>query len=402
MKISIVVSDKMTARGENNIVRLPAKGRRTLDIDRGKVLEIAGSELQIGLITSVKQAYKADISKAKKKKLPLNSVIFVSKNTATQLGRNRKLVHVSTSPRKCGIGSDPEYVVIDKRTGELVIARHCILETEHVGHDWSLLEIRPRPGKTVNDHIDAMGEAIMQIPDCIDMDRFDVRGKTVYADKTCGGHIHLGISSLLFDKFKELNIPEDAVYSILNYALVSGLAIPVECIDPNGHERRNMYGSPFSYRNLVNSLEFRVLSTKWTLYPDFAEMVLSAAHSIVAEVSARLYDACQSNSNAVSNKLSSIRHVTIGTAINRLRSVMGLVTSVELPTHTDISRLLINGTGNIVSATENISKPFLEDVIGARPARKLTTTVNKTYPDKIDTDVVNNWDRRKSITSTYK
>lgn len=399
MKLNIIVSDIMTQRRENNIVRLPKRGRTALHTDNGSAVELATTPLDLGVVHKIKQAYKKDISKAKQEGIPLSNVVFVSKNTATTIvgGRKIKQVHVDSNPRKCGIGSDPEYCLIDRDTGSIRRASvNMIGQTHNVGDDGMLLEIRPDAGIDANEHVNHMKSAILEIPECVDLDEFDVRGYT-YKDRwTCGGHIHVGISNLLLSEMGDLN---PIVYDVINMALVIGIGYPLEKLDIGfGNRRREAYGDPFEFRTNPCRLEFRTVSTKWTLYKDLAKETLKIAHTLTAELSMRIYESFR-------RELDSSRYARIGSInamLEYVRAYLMQISNSEIPTINTMRGHFNDDNSPVIKVASDISKPFLTEMLGRRMIRRFMEFTENIDMNKLNLNVYHNWSDNTSITNTFK
>jgi len=393
-----MVSEEMTDRNENDVVRLSSSARSALRADKKELIEVWSAPEQSSLLLPIKPAYKADIRRAKRRKVKLKDVIFVSANVARMVEPNHNGdIWADKKPRKCAVGSDPEIMMIEDN--DVIYASNYIPFGDTVGSDGPMLEIRPAPGITAEDHTSNIADALRQLEDMVS-DRVPGlpklqclphfrRGGRSY---TSGGHIHLGISSYLNNgaicNFDNVNVVFQALDHILNVAL----AIPMQRLDGDpGLVRRESYGYPGEFRILPSRLEYRTLSSTWLSYPDLAKTVLSVAHEITIKFSNLALDYLRNAANPETDDFDTMSNHVLGIGSS-------LITSEDIEKYLLYERADMNITPEII---EEVSMPVIEKLIDDNLADRFLTITTNCNPDRINRNVIQNWNESISINSAF-
>lgn|SRR5574338_390495 len=290
VQLRLLVSTKMSEKGENGIIRLPRRVRESFGFGDSNVVIGKGS-YQVSLTS--KKAYEEDVRRlalmlqqGKLTEEEAMGVGFVTRNVQQRITRKEgEDLWVTTGVGNITVGCDPEFGLV----GNAGILQRCdkVLpnsKTSKFGADGPGAEVRPSPS---TDHV----EVVKNIRNILEnppeaADKLKWIGGATYTDDNriywFGGHIHLGRPAALS--------PEMAgqVYERVAVALDNYLALPLVAFDtPNANKRRNgcphHYGSAGDIRDDYpegNRFEYRVLSGLWLVHPALTRMAIGVAKCV--------------------------------------------------------------------------------------------------------------------------
>ena len=393
-----VVSQQMTERSENNVVRLSSSARTKMNVSKQKCIEIWTKPEKPSVSLPVKPAYKQDIAKAKREGLRLKDVVFVSANIARLYeGDTDNVTWADTKPRKCAIGSDPEIMMLDGYG--LIYAGDYVPFDGEIGSDGPMLELRPSPGTSAEDHVSSIEVLINNLASYIDR-HVDIEDVNLVCTPlfycpvhdntyTSGGHIHLGISSFFKDDDRGA-FGSDRVTLIVNGILNICLALPLQLLDGAlGTERREYYGYLDDIRTRPNRLEFRTLSSTWLLYKDLAKITLNIAHELTIAISNKLIEFKKAYPNYENDD-----------TYDMISDVLGMPCMQGEP-HYETLDSLLHLDGCNVKDVYKYSIPVLEKMLSGRLINELITICENCNSDKINRNLIHNWTNNISIESTF-
>lgn len=305
--------NQKSERNEHGLVRMSASVRKNMKFVDSTVeifpVGVSATE-KIAKTQSLKifKAFIADSRSIKKKiaggELTAEEAVrvgFVTTKTLNKItggsrAKDKRSIWVSDTISDTVIGSDPEFLIFNRQTGDIVRANNIMSKNGKMGSDGAMAEIRPAPAVDPTAHVadmikifrtDKATELIKQYrwsAECYHRD--DSR------DYPVGGHIHIG------NPIKIANMPQDdrvAFFRCLNKIMDELIAIPLVKLDgaDKGSKRRvncqmNSGGGGFGYfgeyRLCGGRLEHRTLSGMWLLHPSVARAVFGTAKAIIDEV----------------------------------------------------------------------------------------------------------------------
>lgn len=317
-KVILVASKKMDSnkkpdRQEGGLIRLPAKTRKSLDLE-DNILTVWKSKDKRPLHLKAFHAFSEDIKAVKASgdysEGDLNKIAFVTTETFSKvIGDNTKGIDniwLSNDIESTVLGADPEFLLFNS-DGNIVRANAegSLSYYGPMGYDGAMAEIRPKPSDDPEVLVDNMRKIFTDkkykklldsyLCSCACYHKDNVR------DYPVGGHIHVGNPRQILDIDLNTRI---FLFRSLNKIMDELLAIPLIKLDgKEGAIRRtkcqmapkNGYGYFGEYRcdsgqGNNKRLENRTLSGMWLLNPSVAKAVFGCAKIIVDEVYGKVYD----------------------------------------------------------------------------------------------------------------
>jgi hypothetical protein len=318
-KLILVASESMDKnqkpdRDEDGLIRMSSVTRKNMQFSEDAV-EVcpagATAENQIARTKMLRifKAFAADVKAAKAMmnagdftKAELKRIGFVTTKTLNSINgtagrKQNKNIWVSDSIENTVLGADPEFLLFDRESGNIVRANSILSKTGYLGSDGAMAEIRPRPATTTEALIVNMKKIFESDGAVKHIDQYKWSSGCYYKDKSrdypIGGHIHVGTPmkiAKLDGKAKE------AFFRALNKILDELIALPLIKLDgvEEGKNRRTKcqmcttghggYGFFGEMRIPNGRLEHRTLSGMWLTHPSIAKAVFGTAKAIIDEV----------------------------------------------------------------------------------------------------------------------
>lgn len=369
---------------EDRLIRVPKAVRDQLGLELGAVLTLKGKTEAIYL-----QVYGAYAEDAKREA----DYAFVSRSTWD-------LLDVSHPNRICPaeeilIGCDPEMFIVDKESSRIVSAAHFFGPWGEIGHDSSLLEIRPRPSVDPKEVTKTIGELIKRAAMHLHNRRIFPRRElflmamsSLYG-KPAGFHVHFGLPAYILKKDKE------RLWILINMVTILDYYVGILAILPEGStdsarrsQKRVPYGKPGDFRapepnDVGQTFEYRVAGGHLLRHPIYTEGLLTTGKLVMEDMVARL----EQMSNKDKRKM-------FFTNYNDLRAAI----YPNLPERNAVCEALVsNGIDAALKYVEAIANDFAK-MIGFDKYREIITDYIRLALDavsgkvKISDDLVSNWE----------
>jgi len=309
MKVPIKVSKTMDSESswneyyENRIVRVPLWCRDKYGLTLGNFHMFREKDGSI-MILQIAEALLEDL-KEDQLSLYVTSVVF-----------DRLCIYDNKTEveRVCNItlGCDPEFFLVDKFTGNTVMANRFVPKQGAVGHDGMLMEIRPYPSTDENvltSNINALLKQCRAVINSTDEGKNIVMvGASCWKGLTAGFHLHYGLPSALLGRKSE---------TIRLMTTVADYYIGIPSIIPEGNEdcyRRVVplltYGKPGGYRIDNQTFEFRLPGGSCLRHPILTRGLIALGAIVVEDFVSRL--------NAVTDHFVNLRKVSTFNTIEEL------------------------------------------------------------------------------------
>lgn len=312
-RLALMVSEKMDTnkkqeRNENVLIRMSAATREYMCFKKDEVelwpVGSAGEDRQNkSLMLTIFQAFQEDLVKIKKEidKGTIDPDVakrigFVTTKTFNRIcgGKKKEFDNIWISDDVCDniIGTDPEFLLIQKDTNIIVSAQNFLSKEGEMGSDGAMAEIRPKPEASMEKLVANMKQIFLSNKNRNGLSEHNWEVACYRKDSNrgypVGGHIHVGNpKQLLSLQSKE----RENFYSVLNKILDEYLAVPLSSLDGKvGAIRRDTskypyggYGTYGGKRTDIGRLEHRTLSGMWLIHPSMSLAVLGTAKAIVDE-----------------------------------------------------------------------------------------------------------------------
>jgi hypothetical protein len=310
MEIPIKISQYMTslqgqdAKNEATFIRMPKDLRRLSDISIGDSLTLKTNDGRYVLVT-VQAAFAEDV-----KTDSLSAYITGYLHALVSTGGDALDVQLVDG---ITLGCDPELMVIDRSTGDLISAQYFLGLTKwkQVGYDGVLLELRPGPSTSeamVIDNIyNLIVEARTHLNRCTMYPNLMMAGISAYKGKvavaknsitklalynhnttlTAGFHLHFGIPKEILGGHREFVARQ--VVKALDYY------VGFPSIVPEGQEdsyRRTVqgiaYGKPGQFRQDHRTFEYRTPGAALMKHPILAQGLIGLGAVVMEDVVSRI------------------------------------------------------------------------------------------------------------------
>ncbi|MCK5016147.1 MAG: hypothetical protein KAS32_03665, partial [Candidatus Peribacteraceae bacterium] len=206
------------------------------------------------------------------------------------LDEKQRLIWISEGIEKITIGADPEFAIIDPKTGEAVYGdtffRPYGEKYNQIGSDGPCGEIRPSPANNVEDLVKNIENLLKNKTQRI-ID-YDWIGGASFSHPNMsrrypmGGHLHFGLPNIPGAGKNPKMILQKRVARILDELV----ALPMVRIDtPLPEHRRNTegYGKFEDVKTSNVKFEWRVPSGLWLVHKDLTRAVIGSAKAVVEE-----------------------------------------------------------------------------------------------------------------------
>lgn len=300
-------------RNEHGLVRMSATVRKHMKFVDNTVeifpVDVSATEkIAKTQSLSIFQAFLTDSRSIKKKvvagELTAEEAVrvgFVTTKTLNKItggstAKSKRSIWVSDTISDTVIGSDPEFLIFDRDSGNIIRANNVMSKSGKLGSDGAMAEIRPDPTVDPAAHVANMIKIFKDDKAVKLIDKYRWSAECYHRDSNrdyaVGGHIHIG------NPMKIADMPQDnriAFFRCMNKIMDELLAIPLIKLDgaDKGSKRRidcqiNSGGGGFGYfgeyRLCGGRLEHRTLSGMWLLHPSVARAVFGTAKAIIDEV----------------------------------------------------------------------------------------------------------------------
>lgn len=316
-KLILIVSDQMDSnkkedRNENGLIRMPATTRKHMNFD-GKV-ELSSSAKK-AMLLDIFHAFSTDIKNLKRKvkegemsEEEIKRVGFVTSKTYNEITGDDKRVKniwVSDTIEKNVIGTDPEFLLFRSENGtdEVVRANNILPKDGLLGSDGAMAEIRPDPAAEISGLVKNIASIFSnkQITSRIKDYKWmaSCYHKDSVRDYPVGGHIHIG-NPMLVAKLPAAQ--RKMFFNTINKIMDELLSIPmikfdgaengscrrIKCEMGLAHGNHRGYGYFGEWRPCrvggEEHFEHRTLSGMWLIHPSVAKAVLGTAKVISDEI----------------------------------------------------------------------------------------------------------------------
>lgn len=279
---------------ERRVIRTPKDFREFTEIELGDFLDLRTVDGKL-LSLSVEKAYEADA-----KADPLSAYV-TSGIYKVLVGDNAHEYDVQLVDG-ITLGCDPELLLIDRKTTNVVSASHFFKKWNPVGYDGLMLELRPLPSTNEAVVIDNLWSLIRQARATIDAKNTKSRGHNLYGytgnpimitavsayrTLTVGFHLHYGLPKELLGWPKRF-IANQIVKAMDYYVGVPAI-IPES--DKDYHRRTvpyMAYGKPGDYRIDNRTLEYRVAGGSLMRSPVLARGIMALGAVVMEDITSRI------------------------------------------------------------------------------------------------------------------
>jgi len=289
MKLFIKSSKKMDAvTGEDallerRLIRTPKDFRDFAELALGDFLSMRTKEGR-PISLAIEMAYAEDIAKDSMSAYVTSEVyeILVGK---TVDGYDVELVDGIT------LGCDPELILIDRKTMQVVTAQRYVRKWDPVGYDGLLLEFRPLPSTDPAMLTYNLYHLIQRARAAINKKKADpvmMTAVSSYKKVTAGFHLHYGIPKALLGWRKRFIA--DQIVKAMDYYVGIPSMMPEKDAD---FYRRTVpymeYGKPGNYRIDNITLEYRVPGAALMKHPVLARGIISLGAVVMEDIVSRVY-----------------------------------------------------------------------------------------------------------------
>lgn len=291
MKLELKISDKMSEKNsllgniENRLIRIPKYLREKIGLSNNQYINLKTKEGST-LPLKVTKIYIDDIDNG--------NFAFVSSETYHKLYTESKQKVLPTEDIL--IGCDPEFFVVDRKSGKNVSASHFFQYNGQVGSDCGLAEIRPHPSNTVDGLLMNTRALLAQAHEVL-CERTLFKNKDVYmvgasvCNKAAAGfHIHFGLPS-------EALVENNMITEALRHRMVTVLDyyVGILSIIPEGKEdsmRRahesGQYGKPGDFRYDYLTFEYRVPGGHLLRHPVLTRGLFAISKVVMTDMLSRI------------------------------------------------------------------------------------------------------------------
>jgi len=297
-KLILVISDTMTDRSENSVIRMSANTRKGF----GNAVKFSNDK---PVSLDVERAYLVDLRKTQSSEEyseeERSRVGFVSKSTFERIVEKPVLEKpkVEEKPMETiTMGADPEFLLYDENN-TVVPANNIMQKYGKLGCDGAMAEIRPDPATTTDGLIDNINSIFRDKTITERIGNYKWMSGCYYKDDhrdyPLGGHIHVGN----IETVKSTQAQSRYVFfAMLNKILDELLSIPLSRLDgkePGSCRRTSCgfapgggYGYFGEWRECQGRFEHRTLSGMWLIHPTVATAVMGVARAVIKEAYVRM------------------------------------------------------------------------------------------------------------------
>lgn len=301
MNLSIKSSLQMSAiksplgNIEDNLIRIPKALRDKYGYHSGTFLQFKSKEGK-PILLQVTHAYKNDTETD-------SESAYVSDSTYLLLDISP--ITIINPAVDILIGCDPEFFLVDGRSGHNISASHFFPHYGQIGSDGGLAELRPRPSIDVQELTNNLKTLICEASNHLKaralyrQNKIDMIASSNNEQVSAGFHIHFGLPKEL------LNGSNEAMAILLKMVYLLDYYIGIPSIIPEGNEdvyRRsagyNAYGKPTDFRSDTNTLEYRVPGGHLLRHPVLTIGLFAMCKIVMKDMMSRIGDFTKNFSDA--------------------------------------------------------------------------------------------------------
>jgi hypothetical protein len=367
MRFDVKVSDKMTTFKEFEIIRIPKELRASLGLNVGEYINM---ETKVGPALRLKVEWaNREEAEACETKAYISQEVYNNLLLENEVQSNYVVTPVDTIT----LGTDPEYFLVNRITGDMVSPHRFFQKYGQIGLDGMLGEIRPSPNKDEKEVVNNIAYLLRQVKAIID--KHPTLGKDTaifaashYKGYTAGFHLHYGLPDILLG----MDYPRKPILEQIVRALDYYVGIP--SVIPEGLEDSSRRCAPFcSYGKVGDhrvsnyTLEYRVPGGSLLRHPKLTRGLLGLGALVVEDIVSRIKTA----TNGFKDLKSIANQTTLNDIYPNVLDNESLFSAVNVPHVTsaklhlktiydDLSKMIGYGKrrDSIEEFFDNIERPF--------------------------------------------
>lgn len=221
------------------------------------------------------------------------SIINMTRREQLEFGEDKALIshesplmgataeEIEVEPHKLTIGADPEFFLVDTKTGGLEEGYKFFSHEDQLGSDGDLCELRPDYALSPEQLTANIGKLVRRFPRNI-LSKVNPVATSYLFGRCCGFHVHLGLPIELISFAAEKT--EDFIINLVT-TLDYFVSIPVTALDTDEQRRRcKAYGKPGDYKLSMRTLEYRTPGGFHLKSPHYTENLLTSSFGIVEKI----------------------------------------------------------------------------------------------------------------------
>jgi len=300
MRVLIKPSKEMDAKTgadalfERRVIRAPKDFREFVEIELGDFLDMRTVDGTI-MSLAVEQAYERD---AKEDTLSA----YVTSEIYKMLVGDAAHEYDVTLVDGITLGCDPELLLIDRETANVVNAGFFFNKWDAVGYDGLMLELRPMPSTNEDVVVSNLWTLIQHARKSIDVriakggwskfygytgNPVMITAVSAYRQLTVGFHLHYGLPKELLGWPKRFIANQ--IVKVMDYYVGIPAIIPEQ--DADSHRRTvpyMAYGKPGDYRIDNRTLEYRVAGASLMRSPVLARGIMALGAVVMEDITSRI------------------------------------------------------------------------------------------------------------------
>lgn len=257
----------------------------------------------------VGQAPEASIKTVQNKDLATIGFVTTKTYKALMSTKDDSPIWVSEISAPITVGCDPEFVLVDTKTGQAVYADTVTGESKYakVGSDGPCAEIRPDPANDTDTLVENIRTLLKNQTAIINgyawIGGATFKHPSMTRRYPIGGHIHLGLPNLPGGAQN----PNKDFFPRIARILDELIAVPLTRIDtPLPAERKQLGYGKFNdtrheTKGTLNRFEWRVPSGIWLIHADLARAVIGTTKAVTEEIWKKYADRDNSSSFMLSS-----------------------------------------------------------------------------------------------------
>lgn len=360
MKVPIKISKTMDSESswneyyENRVVRVPLWCRDKYGVNLGDFHTFREKDGSI-MILQIAEALLEDL-KENSLSLYVTSAVFERLCIYDNKVEVERVSNIT-------LGCDPEFFLIDRATGNTVMANRFVPKQGMVGHDGMLMEIRPYPSTDENvltNNINILLKRCRAIIDSTAEGKNIVMvGASCWKGLTAGFHLHYGLPGALLGRMNE---------TMRLMTTVADYYVGIPSIIPEGNEdcyRRVVpglaYGKPGGYRIDKRTFEFRLPGGSCLRHPVLTRGLIALGAIVVEDFVSRL--------SAGTDRFISLRKVSTFNTIEELypnianaKDIHSTICNIDIAPARNALKSIITDVRNMIGYKDRASsvEPFFD------------------------------------------